>query len=152
MIVAVPHTPTFVTLLLTVFTVCGCATAPPRLPTRGEDVTEGVNSDIAEQALRHLFTECPASFVTARALVRGTRDCRHVVGSLWMGVDATTSSVRLESMDTGSPRFALFGSDTLGPNGKDEATLLRRADSGSCGRARAISSNSCSAFLCQPSS
>ena len=130
----VPHARVIVALLLGAFGVCGCATAPPRLPSAGDDVTLGPDSDTVGQALLDSLNACRSPIVTARALVRGTLDRRRIDASFWVGFDGTisrvggveaaTSRVRLESMETGSPRFAMLASHSFRSDGKDDATLL----------------------------
>jgi hypothetical protein len=129
------HARAIAVLLLGALGVCGCATAPPRLPSGGnDDVTLGPDSDSVGQALFDSLNACRSPIVTARALVRGTLDRRRIDAAFWVGFDTTisrvggveaaTSRVRLESMDTRSPRFAMLASYSFGSDRKDDATLL----------------------------
>src|SRR5688572_10253238 len=90
-------------LLLCALAVFGCATTPPHLPYGGEDTSQKPDSD----SLAELFVDAQrpcqmqTPIVTARALVRGTLERRRINASFWVGVDAGTGRLRLESLDTG---------------------------------------------------
>jgi len=123
----VPHAHAIASLfLLGALAVCACATAPPRLPYGGYDASMGVESDVLGRAWLDSQTPCRSPIITARAHVRGTLDRRRIDAWFWVGVDAATGRVRLESVDTGPSRFSFLASYSYGSDRKDEATLLLR--------------------------
>ena len=111
-------------LLLGALAVCGCASAPPRLPYGGVDTSETPDAGSFGDSWVDAQRPCQSPIMTARAHVRGTLERRRIDRALWVGVDLGTGRMRLESMDTGSPRFAMLASSSLGSDRKDEATLV----------------------------
>jgi hypothetical protein len=70
--------------------------------------------------------QCPSPIFggRAKALVRGSLARKRIDRSFWVGVDAATGTLRLESPDTGTPRFGLVATFSYGSDPKDEATLV----------------------------
>jgi hypothetical protein len=135
-----PHAQAIAASLLLCGVVCGCATAPMQLPYGGYNSSETrwlgpprqelLNSDTLGQAFVDASLPCQPPIVTARAHVRGTHGRRLIDSSLWVGVDAGTGRLRLESVDGGKRRFGLLARYSSGSDrDDDDATLVLQSRS-----------------------
>jgi hypothetical protein len=115
-------------LLLSALAVCGCATAPTRLPQGGNVVTQSPEFDVFARAWGDAQMPCMSTpTLTARARVRGTVERRRIDELVWVGVDLSENAglgrVRLEPVDDNPSHFALVAIYSFGDR-KDEATLV----------------------------
>jgi hypothetical protein len=127
----VPHARAVVVpvLLVSAIAVCGCATAPRRLPHGGNELSQSPEIDNFSRAFGDAQMPCLSTpTLTARARVRGTVERRRIDSLLWVGVDVSGDAgigrVRLEAADHDPSHFSLLATYAFGSDRKDEATLV----------------------------